>query len=104
MKKMIKSANTYENVSQCIFTFDLGRNYDDIELENSLTDIFIEHGCDPGSIDFQYVRYARKTVSQCTVDFIWSDDYDSAKIGDDIADLITGLGGDLYEVEFYPFT
>ena len=85
-----------------MFDFVWNGDYDNIAIEDTIYDVFANHGLNVSSVNFdsvdygdtKYNRNGNKTT-QCYVSFTWSTDYDDYKIDTDIESAMDSLG---YEV------
>ena len=92
------------------FSFDFlwnGEDYDEGAIQDAVESVFDSLELDVlgtsfESVDYSsYSDYADKNVSQCSVDFEWSEDYDEAAIENMIEESVASLGHTVIGTNFY---
>lgn len=95
--------------SQCSFDFINDGLYDNRELEDMIVQAFLDAGVYPTAVDFRsvdysgYSNYDDRTVSQCGVDFEWSESYNEDAIEDEVASALDYCGYELVGISFNSF-
>lgn len=93
-------------MSQCSFDFINDGLYDNHELEDMIVQAFLDAGVYPTAVDFRsvdysgYSNYEDRTVSQCGVDFEWSERYHEDAIEDEVASALDYCGYELIGISF----
>lgn len=106
MKIYVRSSQ--QNTSGFSFDFIWYANYyDQNEVQGIVEDAFRSLGYDVLGVDFNsvdysmYPEYREKQISQCSVDFTWYGEYDSAEIVNTITDELATAGYDVIGSDFY---
>lgn len=105
MKRVVSTETITSGFS---FDFVWEDGYDQEAIENAIYTVFEDMfdceviGIDFHSVDYSgYPEYNDKFVSQCSLDFRWSDDYDDKGIADAMKEEIAPAGYDMIGYEFY---
>lgn len=112
INQMLEDYDSIESSSAVTsgFSFDFiwtGKTYDDKEIRDTIEDIFDRLCLSVLSVDFEnvdysmYPEYADKNVSQCHVDFEWSDNYADTEIAEMTEERLRRLGYDVIGTDFY---
>lgn len=111
MKRYVRSPQQKQNT--CGFSFDFiwyANYYDQNEVQGIVEDAFTSLGYEVLRVDFNlyfsgdysmYPQYRGKQIRQCSVDFIWYDHCDQAKIVNTIADELATAGYEVIGSDFY---
>lgn len=93
--------------SGCSFDFTWEDDYDMQEIESAVVRAFESQGLDVIGTDFYSVDYSMYpgyddyNISQCGVDFTWTDDYDSSALQEAIESEMAALGHEVIGMDFY---